>query len=86
MHFPTNNLPSLEELDEIDELETKSYMSKPFGNDEKCSHHYVRVSPTRVECTKCHSGLYDTPDKPIPIKALNEYYSQEKTKEYNKWL
>lgn len=80
-----NQMPQITEL-ETEEPEGKLFVAAELTNDERCSHSFKRVSSHRVECTKCHVGLYDDPNSPVPIEALNEYYNNPKTQKFNKWL
>jgi hypothetical protein len=68
------------------ELESATYTSDELRDDARCSHFFRRVSPYKVECTKCHSGYYDSPDSEFPVDELNEYYQMPKTKDFYKKL
>jgi hypothetical protein len=74
------------EMVEIDGEEQAVYSSGKFDEDKNCSHHFKRVSPYKVECTKCHVGFFDSPDSPFPISELNMYYQIPEVKKYNQWL
>jgi hypothetical protein len=72
--------------DPNDEFDSKIYSAGELKDDARCSHRFKRVSSYKVECSKCHVGLYDDPNSPVPIEALNEFYENPKNQAYNKWL
>ena len=77
------NYPTGQSTDSLDALE---YTADELKDDKQCAHHFKRVSPYRVECSKCHAGYMDSPDSPFPVEELNSYYQIPEVQEYNKWL
>jgi hypothetical protein len=53
------------------------YSVETLHNKQGCAHHFERVGATKVECTKCHMGLVDSPDRPFPLTEVNEHYLKD---------
>jgi hypothetical protein len=71
---------------ETNEFDEKSFVKDDLSlkEDKGCAHHFVRVSPTRVECKACKIGYIDDPSSEFPIDQLNEYYQQEQNRTFYK--
>lgn len=42
-----------------------------------CNHHFERVGTSRVMCSKCGLGFFDSPFDPFPIDEINKQIESE---------
>lgn len=42
-----------------------------------CNHYFTRVGSSRVMCSKCGLGFFDSPFDPFPIDEINKQITSE---------